>query len=77
MSIYEQIIILLACYKVIITFASLALEGVHQWRTQKVRPVEVLTHSQGYLEAKGNLEQPIRHNNYAYMPNERTITNIL
>ena len=29
-------------------------------RTQKARPVEVLTHSQGNLEAKGNLEQPIR-----------------
>ena len=30
MSIYGQIIILLACYRVVITFASLALEGVHK-----------------------------------------------
>ena len=49
MSIYGQIIILLASYRVVITFASLALEGM---------PVEVLTHSQGNLEAKRNLEQP-------------------
>ena len=52
MSIYGQIIILLACYRVVITFASLALER----GTQKARPVEALTHSQGNLEAKGNLE---------------------
>ena len=42
---------------IVISFASLALEGAH---TQKARPVEVLTHSQGNLEAKGNLEQPIQ-----------------
>ena len=57
MSIYGQIIILLACYRVVITFTSLALEGGH---TQKARPVEVLTHSQGNLEAKRNVEQPIQ-----------------
>ena len=57
MSIYGQIIILLACYRVVITFASLALEGGH---TQKARPIEVLTHSQGNLEAKRNLKQPIQ-----------------
>ena len=49
MSIYGQIIILLACYKVVITFASLALVGVHK------RPVEVLAHNHGNLEAKWNL----------------------
>ena len=57
MSIYGQIIILLACYRVVITFDSLALEGGH---TQKARPTEVLAHSQGNLEAKGSLEQPIQ-----------------
>ena len=57
MYIFGQIIILLACYRVVITFASLALEGMH---TQKARPVEVLTHSKGNLEAKRNLEKPIQ-----------------
>ena len=55
MSIYGQIIISLACYRVVITFASLALE---LGRAQKARPVEMLTHSQGNLEVKQNLEQP-------------------
>ena len=57
MSIYGQIIILLECYRVVITFTSLELEGGH---TQKARPVEVLTHSEGNLETKRNLEQPIQ-----------------
>ena len=63
MSIYGQIIILLARYRVAIASASLALDGVHK----KARCVEVLTHSQGNLEAKWNLEQPIQDNNYTYM----------
>ena len=53
MSIYGQIIILLACYRVVITFASLVLEGVHKRLG--------LTNSQGNLEANRNLEQPIQY----------------
>ena len=41
---------------IIMTFISSALEGVH--RRQSL--YEVLTRSQGNLEAKGNLEQLIR-----------------
>ena len=38
---------------VIITFTSLALEGIHR---RQLKPVRVFTCSQGNLEAKGNLD---------------------
>ena len=56
MSIYGQMITLLTCYRVVYHICQFGTGR----RTQKARPVEVLTHSQGNLEAKWNLEQPIQ-----------------
>ena len=47
-------ITLLACYRVVYHICQFGT-GEH---AQKARPVEVLTHSQGNLEANWNLEQP-------------------
>ena len=76
MSIYGQIIILLACYRVVITDICQFGTG-HGGYTQKARPAEVLTQSQGNLEAKGQNNQ-YRTNNYTYVYAQMkcTITNI-
>ena len=56
MSIYGKMITLLTYYGVVYHICQFGTGGC----TQKARPVEVLTHSPGNLEAKRNLEQQIQ-----------------